>query len=68
MPEVLENRDKLFNPEDYLSISKAIEKLIIYGDLRIEKSKISYKYNWTRCAEGKFSIMNRTYSDYCKKI
>lgn len=62
MPEVLRNGGVYFNPEDYISISKAIKKIIIDGELRqkiVESAKNSaLKYSWENCQKSTWSFIS----------
>lgn len=64
MPEVLQDGGIYFDPENYLDIADAIEKVITNEQLRIliaEKSKnISDNYSWKRCSKETFDFLVKT--------
>lgn len=64
MPEVLKNGGVYFNPEDPVSIAKAIDDLIKNGTKRAVLSKrakeLSRQYSWKRCAHETFSFIVKT--------
>ncbi|NRS90149.1 glycosyltransferase involved in cell wall biosynthesis [Flavobacterium sp. 7E] len=64
MPEVLKEAGIYFNPEDYISIALAVEKLIKDDNTRILNAKrgreLSLEYSWNSCS-------NKTW-DYLVKI
>lgn len=74
MPEVLKEGGIYFNPEDHISIAKAIETIINNEFYRKEISKIakelSLKYSWSRCADETFAYIIKTYTAFTslKKI
>ncbi len=67
MPEVLQDGGVYFNPEDYMSIVFAIEKIIYDHSLRkyISKraKKLSNKYSWKRCADQTWAYIIDTYRE-----
>ncbi len=67
MPEVLSDGGTYFNPEDYLSIKKAIERILFSSDLRSSISKQaksrSLKYTWEKCSVDTFGYIARVYRE-----
>lgn len=65
MPEVLLDGGVYFNPDDYISISSAIEEIIINAEKRTTVSKraleLSEQYSWNRCARETFDFLIETY-------
>ncbi len=59
MPEILEDGGVYFDPEDEVSISKCIEKIITDREIREKiaaRAKIlSKKYSWEKCSDDTFS-------------
>tara|TARA_B100000767_G_C19615813_1_gene471875 strand:- start:129 stop:923 length:795 start_codon:yes stop_codon:yes gene_type:complete len=62
MPEILGDTGVFFDPEQTITITRALSKLINSSQLRSELSKASYEraqqYSWRRCAEETFGFLN----------
>lgn len=62
MPEILGDTGVFFDPEQAITITRALSKLINSSQLRSELSKASYEraqqYSWRRCAEETFGFLN----------
>jgi glycosyltransferase involved in cell wall biosynthesis len=71
MPEVLKDGGVYFDPEDPISISKAIEQIVIKSDLRIKLAarakQLSEQYSWERCAKETFTFLSETATKMSKK-
>lgn len=71
MPEILNDGGIYFDPENYLSIAKAIEDLINNEQRRLTFSKkakeLSEQYNWSRCALETFEYVLESYNRYLKE-
>ncbi len=65
MPEVLQDAGIYFDPENYITISQAIENIIINKSIRLEiaqkAKKLSEQYSWSRCANETFVFLLKTY-------
>jgi glycosyltransferase involved in cell wall biosynthesis len=71
LPELLENGGEFFNPEDPISISIALKKLINDKQLCFNYSNnskdISSKYTWSRCSNETFKFLTEIAIKYNKK-
>jgi glycosyltransferase involved in cell wall biosynthesis len=65
MPEILKNGGIYFNPDDYKSIAKSIEKIITEPSLRLSIMKraknLANYYLWSRCAQDTWTYIMETY-------
>ena len=68
MPEVLRDGGSYFDPEDYISISNAIELTITNEELRHQNVLKSYSYSknfsWKKCSEETFGFLIETLKKY----
>ena len=68
MPEVLMDAGVYFDPEDYLSIATAIEKIIIDPGVRRFISdrarSLSNNFTWGQCARETWRFLVKTYSEF----
>lgn len=66
LPEILEDGGVYFDPEDAVSIARAIEHIITDDNLRVRIAKrakeLASHYTWQRCANETFSFIARIYS------
>lgn len=64
MPEILEDGGLYFDPEDEVSISESIEKIITDREIREEVSArakvLSQQYSWDKCSDATFSNLIKT--------
>lgn len=71
MPEILNDGGIYFDPENYLSIAKAIEDLINDEQRRLTFSKkakeLSEQYSWSSCAKETFEYVLESYNSYLKE-
>jgi glycosyltransferase involved in cell wall biosynthesis len=65
MPEVLKDGGYYFDPESPISISKAIEQIILHpaeSDQKVLKAiNYSWNYSWDRCAKETLEFLDYTY-------
>jgi glycosyltransferase involved in cell wall biosynthesis len=61
LPETLEDGGVYFDPEDAVSIARAIERIITDNELRIYSARrakeLSSYYSWQRCADETFAFI-----------
>ena len=71
MPSILKNGGLYFDPENYLSISKALEKYLNDKNLCISKSNLAKiyadKYSWSNCSYETFKWIEYTFKKYILK-
>jgi len=71
MPEVLRDGGLYFDPENYISIAKAIEKLLFNRNLLFSLTKrskeLSKNYSWDRCAQETLEFVNEIGKSYQDK-
>jgi glycosyltransferase involved in cell wall biosynthesis len=64
MPEVLKDGGVYFDPEDFVSISTAIERLLLNQDLRLSMGRraaaLSEQYSWERCGNETWRFLRET--------
>ena len=67
MPEVLDDGGEYFDPENPMSISRAIEKIITDKELRVSiaarAKELSEKYSWAKCASETWRFLLRTIAE-----
>lgn len=65
MPEVLGDAGNYFNPEDSVSIARAIEEMILFPEVRSACSRhakaLSQEYSWRRCSSETFAFISKVY-------
>ena len=63
MPEFLKDAGEYYDPLDINSIVKAIEKLIINPDLRLQYAfkahKYSQQYSWKKCTDETIDYLHQ---------
>lgn len=71
LPELLENGGEYFNPEDPISISNALKKLIndkqLCYNYSIKSKNIASKYTWSRCSNETFKFLTEIAIKYNNK-
>jgi glycosyltransferase involved in cell wall biosynthesis len=67
MPEILKDGGVYFDPEKYISIASAIEKIIVNPKLRekisVRAREISAKYSWGKCADETWKFVSKCVLD-----
>ncbi len=65
MPEIMKNSAFYFDPDNFLSLVKAIKEIVNNSDIRNKKIKlakdISNEFSWERCALETFDFINQIY-------
>jgi glycosyltransferase involved in cell wall biosynthesis len=64
LPEVLMDGGVYFDPEDFASISNAVERLLLNQDLRLSMGRraaaLSEQYSWERCGNETWGFLRET--------
>lgn len=64
MPEILVDAGLYFDPEDYISIAEAAQKLIneplLRNRLAAQAKRLSQQYSWSRCADETWAFIAET--------